>query len=135
MQMQKWQMYILNIVLALTFWAMAVKAFAFPDEISEVINNSLVFNDILNRVPVQFIGLHDAVIGILLIFRILPKVITTWAAIWVSIVMTLLISSMNAEGLLDAFEHLAPLGIALFLRLNAFTPLILPNLHPKSFKP
>lgn len=34
--MQKWQGYILNLTLALTFFAMAAKAFVSPDEISDV---------------------------------------------------------------------------------------------------
>lgn len=119
--MQKWQVYILNPALALTFLVMAAKAFISPDELSDVINNSVIFRDILNKVPLSLIGIHDAAIGLLLIFRVLPKLVTAWAAIWVSIVIILLITGMNVNGLLDAIEHAAPLGIALYLSINAFT--------------
>lgn len=119
--MQKWQAYILNLALALTFLAMAVKAFTHPHEIHEVIENSLIFNNILGGVPITLIGIHDAAVGLLLIFKVWPKLVTTWAAIWISTVIMLLISSMNINGLLDAIEHAAPFGIALYLSINAFT--------------
>lgn len=119
--MQKWQVYILNLALALTFFAMAAKAFVSPDEISEVIENSLIFKDILAKVPVQLIGIHDAFIGILFTLRLFPKLVTIWAAIWVGTVIILLISSVNVNGLLEAIEHATPLGIALYLSIKAFT--------------
>lgn len=119
--MKKWQVYILNLALALTFIAMAAKAFFSPDEISDPINNSLIFKDILDKIPVSAIGIHDAIIGILLAFRVLPKFINAWAVIWISTVIILLITNMSADGLLDALEHGAPLGIALYLSINAFT--------------
>lgn len=118
--MQRWQVYILNLVLALTFITMAAKAFFSPDEISDPINNSLIFKDILDKVPVQLIGIHDAIVGILIILRVLPKLVATWAAIWVGTVIILLISSMSVGGSLDAIEHAAPFGIALYLSINAF---------------
>lgn len=118
--MQKWQGYILNLALALTFFAMAAKSFIAPEEINEVIENSLVFKDLLEKVPVFLIGIHDATIGILLAVRVWPKLITTWAAIWLGTVIILLITSMSVEGLLDAIEHAAVLGIALYLTINAF---------------
>lgn len=119
--MQRRQIYILNLALAFTFFAMAIKAFVFPDEISDPINNSVIFKDVLSKVPVQLIGIHDATVGILIALRVLPKLINTWAVIWVGTVIILLISSMNISGLLDAFEHAAPFGIALYLCVNAFT--------------
>lgn len=97
---------------------MAVKAFIFPDEISDPITNSLLFKEIFGKVPVPIIGIHDALVSILIALRIAPKLIYTWAAIWLSAVIVLLISSMNASGLLDALEHAAPLGIALYLAIN-----------------
>lgn len=118
--MQKWQVYILNLALAFTFFAMALKAFFSPDEISDPINNSVIFKDILDKIPISLIGIHDAIIGLLLALRIFPKLINTWAAIWVGTVIILLITSMTVAGLLDAIEHTAPLGIALYLSLNAF---------------
>jgi len=119
--MQRWHIYILSLGLALTFVAMAVKAFISPDEISDVIANSVIFKNILDKVPIQLIGIHDAIIGIFIAFRVLPKLINTWAVIWIGTVIILLLSSMNISGLLDAIEHAAPLGIALYLSINAFT--------------
>lgn len=118
--MQNWQGYILNLALALTFFAMAAKSFIAPDEINEVIENSLIFKDLLEKVPVFLIGIHDTVVGILIAFRVWPKLVTTWAVIWIGIVVILLISSMSMEGLLDAIEHAAVLGIALYLSIKAF---------------
>lgn len=117
--MQRWQGYILNLALALTFFAMAAKSFIAPDEISEVIENSLIFKDLLEKVPVFLIGIHDTAVGILIALRLWPKLITTWAAIWLGTVIILLITSMSVEGLLDAIEHSAVLGIALYLSLKA----------------
>lgn len=117
--MQKWQGYILSLALALTFFAMAAKSFIAPDEISEVIENSLVFKELLEKVPVFLIGIHDTAVGILIILRLWPKLVFTWAAIWIGTVVILLISSMNIEGLLDAIEHAAVLGIALYLSIKA----------------
>lgn len=119
--MQRRQVYTLNLALALTFFAMTAKSFISPDEINDVINNSLIFKNILDKVPVQLIGIHDAIVGILLTFRLFPKFVTAWAAIWIGTVIILLITSMNTEGLLDAIEHAAPLGIALYLSIKAFT--------------
>ncbi len=120
--MQRWQGYILNLALALVFFAMAAKSFLAPDEITEVIENSLVFKELLGKVPVFLIGIHDATVGMLIALRLWPKLVTTWAAIWLGTVIILLISSMNMEGLLDAIEHAAVLGIALYLSIKAFTP-------------
>ena len=120
--MQRWQGYILNLALALTFFAMAAKSFIAPDEINEVIENSLIFKDILDKVPIFLIGIHDATVGTLIALRVWPKLVTTWAAIWLGTVIILLITSMSVEGLLDAIEHAAPLGIALYLSIKAFSP-------------
>ncbi|MBI2337934.1 hypothetical protein HYU95_02015 [Candidatus Daviesbacteria bacterium] len=98
---------------------MAAKAFVSPDEISEVISNSLFFKDTLGQVPIFLIGIHDAAIGLLLTFRVLPTLITTWVVIWVGMVIILLIGSMSVEGLLDAIEHAAPLGITLYLKITS----------------
>lgn len=119
--MQRWQVYILNLALALTFFAMAAKAFVSPDEINEVIENSLIFKDLLEKVPVSLIGIHDTAIGILIILRVWPKLVTAWAAIWIGTVVILLVSSMNMAGFLDALEHAAVFGIALYLSFKAFT--------------
>lgn len=119
--MQRWQGYILNLALALTFFAMAAKSFIAPDEISEVIENSLIFKDLLEKMPVFLIGIHDALVGVLIALRLWPKLVTTWATIWIGTVIILLITSMNIEGLLDAIEHAAPLGIALYLSIKAFS--------------
>jgi len=118
--MQRWQVYILNLALALTFFAMAAKAFVSPDEISEVIQNSLI-KDILDKIPVYLIGIHDVTVGVLLTLKLFPKLVTTWAAIWIGTVIILLITSMDTNGLLDAIEHAAVFGIALYLSINAFT--------------
>lgn len=120
--MQRWQGYILNLALALTFFAMAAKSFIAPDEINEVIENSLIFKDLLDKVPVFLIGVHDALVGTLIALRVWPKLVTTWAAIWIGTVIILLMTSMNVEGLLDAIEHSAVLGLALYLSIKAFTP-------------
>ena len=96
--MQRWQAYILNLALALTFFAMAAKAFVYPDEINDPINNSVIFKDILDKIPVSLIGIHDAIIGLLLALRIFPKLINTWAAIWVGTVIILLITSITVPG-------------------------------------
>lgn len=119
--MQRGQVYILNLALALTFFAMAAKAFVSPDEISDVINSSLIFKNILDQVPIQLIGVHDAIVGILLAFRLFPKYVTTWAAIWIGTAIILLTTGMNTNGLLDAIEHAAPIGIALYLSIKTFT--------------
>lgn len=100
---------------------MAAKSFIAPDEISEVIKNSLIFKDLLEKMPVFLIGIHDALIGALIALRLWPKLVTTWAAIWLGTVIILLVTSMSVEGLLDAIEHAAVLGIALYLSIKAFT--------------
>ena len=99
---------------------MAAKAFVSPDEISEVIQNSLI-KDILDKIPVYLIGIHDVTVGVLLTLKLFPKLVTTWAAIWIGTVIILLITSMDTNGLLDAIEHAAVFGIALYLSINAFT--------------
>lgn len=112
--------HLLNLALALTFFSMAAKAFISPDEIHHVIQSSL-FKEILDKVPVSLIGIHDITVGILLAFRVLPKLVTTWAAIWVGVVIILLISSLNIDGFLDALEHAAVFGIALYLSINSIS--------------
>ncbi|GEM_PF-4249183 len=119
--MRRWQGYILNLALALTFFAMAAKTFIAPDEISDAIGNSVIFKDLLERVPIFLIGIHDALVGALIALRLWPKLVTTWAAIWISTVIILLMTSMSVEGLLDAIEHAAVFGIALYLSIKAFT--------------
>lgn len=109
------QSYILNLALALTFLAMAVKAFVAPEEINHVIEHAQIFKNFLDKIPLAFIGIHDALIGVLIILRLWPKWVLGWTVIWIGGVILLQISSLRADGLLDAVEHAAALGIALYL--------------------
>jgi hypothetical protein len=112
--------FILHIALGLTFFSLALRAFLTPDDIMDTIKNSVMFAPIFSWIPSQIIGLHDIAMGILLIFRLFPKFTSAGSAIWIGTVIILLLSHMNLDGTIDAIEHAAPFGIALFLTFIYF---------------
>lgn len=116
----KKNIFILQIALGLTFFSLATRSFFMSDDVLSTIKDSLFFAQVFRWIPVQAIGIHDILVGTLLILRVFPKYISAWATIWIGTVIILLLFHFNLDGALDALEHAAPFGIALFLTVTYF---------------
>lgn len=116
--------YLLQLGLGLTFLASSLTAFLNPGEYREIIEHSVLFSPLLEKLPffVSLIGINDLTIGFLLLTRSLPKMAAWWATAWLTGLVFVLLSQASQEGFLTAMEHAAPLAVAIYLAVGVSVP-------------
>jgi large-conductance mechanosensitive channel len=112
----------LYVGVALAFLSSGLRGFFSPDETKMLMQTSFLIRPLLSILPslVTIVAIHDTIIAVFLLLRILPKYITAWVVIWMTIVLFVHLSTFSFTDLLDALEHSIILATAIFLCISAW---------------
>lgn len=115
--LHKYSALIIRTGLAMVFWANSYTAFVSPGELHEVIHESFLTFILPINIDsfIKFIGISDAIVGILLLLGIRLKYVASYTTLWIVGVMIVI----GLKELEHFLEHFGPLAMAIYLTVNA----------------